>query len=46
MEQALRLLHSCGMPMEDVDFINCDGPTMNNILLKVRLPSHCTVWYQ
>ncbi|PNX88630.1 delta-1-pyrroline-5-carboxylate dehydrogenase mitochondrial-like, partial [Trifolium pratense] len=25
MEQMLRLLHSCGLPVEDVDFINCDG---------------------
>lgn len=25
MEQTLRLLHECGLPLEDVDMINCDG---------------------
>jgi hypothetical protein len=35
MEQMLRLLHSCGLPVEDVDFINCDGKTMNKLLLEV-----------
>ncbi|XP_058762126.1 delta-1-pyrroline-5-carboxylate dehydrogenase 12A1, mitochondrial [Vicia villosa] len=34
MEQMLRLLHSCGLPTEDVDFINCDGKTMNKLLLE------------
>jgi 1-pyrroline-5-carboxylate dehydrogenase len=34
MEQALRLLHHCGMPLTDVDFINSDGPTMHAFLLK------------
>ncbi|KAI3766813.1 hypothetical protein L2E82_16887 [Cichorium intybus] len=34
MEQMLRLLHACGMPMEDVDFINSDGGTMNKLLLE------------
>ncbi|CAN0159314.1 unnamed protein product [Ectocarpus fasciculatus] len=29
MEQTLRLFHHCGMPVEDVDFINCDGPVMH-----------------
>lgn len=29
MEQALRLLHHCGVPMEDLDFINCDGKVMH-----------------
>lgn len=28
MEQALRLLHECGLPMSDVDFINCAGELM------------------
>jgi 1-pyrroline-5-carboxylate dehydrogenase len=28
MEQALRLLHECGLPMTDVDFINCAGELM------------------
>ncbi|XP_011071616.1 probable aldehyde dehydrogenase [Sesamum indicum] len=34
MEQMLRLLHDCGLPLEDVDFINSDGKTMNKILLE------------
>ncbi|KAB2089672.1 hypothetical protein ES319_A03G077500v1 [Gossypium barbadense] len=29
MEQMMRLLHYCGLPAEDVDFINSDGKTMN-----------------
>ncbi|CAM8972723.1 hypothetical protein QQ045_030421 [Rhodiola kirilowii] len=36
MEQMLRLLHSCGLPMEDVDFVNSDGHTMNTILLEAN----------
>ncbi|OIW19616.1 hypothetical protein TanjilG_18426 [Lupinus angustifolius] len=32
MEQFLRLLHTCGLPVEDVDFINSDGKTMNKLL--------------
>lgn len=38
MEQMMRLLHYCGLPVEDVDFINSDGKTMNKILLEVRVP--------
>ncbi|WCJ35977.1 aldehyde dehydrogenase 12A1 [Euphorbia peplus] len=34
MEQMMRLLHSCGLPLEDVDFINSDGKTMNKILME------------
>ncbi|XP_027331583.1 probable aldehyde dehydrogenase isoform X2 [Abrus precatorius] len=34
MEQMLRLLHTCGLPVEDVDFINSDGKTMNKLLLE------------
>ncbi|KAI3767454.1 hypothetical protein L2E82_17580 [Cichorium intybus] len=34
MEQTLRLLHACGMPMEDVDLINSDGGTMDKLLLE------------
>ena len=33
----LRLLHTCGLPLEDVDFINCDGKTMNKLLQEVRI---------
>lgn len=32
MDQMLRLLHACGLPAEDVDFINSDGKTMNKLL--------------
>ncbi|XP_020098232.1 probable aldehyde dehydrogenase isoform X1 [Ananas comosus] len=36
MEQMLRLLHDCGLPMEDVDFINSDGITMNKLLIEAK----------
>ncbi|XP_047330347.1 delta-1-pyrroline-5-carboxylate dehydrogenase 12A1, mitochondrial [Impatiens glandulifera] len=36
MEQMLRLLHECGLPKEDVDFINSDGSTMNKLLLEAK----------
>ncbi|EYU42874.1 hypothetical protein ABFS82_09G034600 [Erythranthe guttata] len=36
MEQMLRLLHECGLPAEDVDFINSDGKTMNKLLLEAE----------
>ncbi|XP_076942986.1 putative aldehyde dehydrogenase [Bidens hawaiensis] len=36
MEQMLRLLHACGMPVEDVDFINSDGMNMNKLLLEAN----------
>jgi 1-pyrroline-5-carboxylate dehydrogenase len=36
MEQTLRLFHECGMPMSDVDMINCDGPEMHDILMKAK----------
>lgn len=36
MEQMIRLLHHCGLPMEDLDFINSDGKTMNKLLLKAN----------
>ncbi|XP_038678953.1 delta-1-pyrroline-5-carboxylate dehydrogenase 12A1, mitochondrial isoform X1 [Tripterygium wilfordii] len=36
MEQALRMLHFCGLPVEDVDFINSDGKIMNKILLEAK----------
>ncbi|VFQ71549.1 unnamed protein product [Cuscuta campestris] len=34
MEQMLRLLHDCGLPLKDVDFLNSDGKTMNKLLLE------------
>ena len=37
MEQFIRLLHECGMPLTDMDFINSDGPVMNKLLLEVSL---------
>ncbi|XP_057417420.1 probable aldehyde dehydrogenase [Lotus japonicus] len=36
MEQMLRLLHNCGLPAEDVDFINSDGKAMNKLLLEAN----------
>eukprot|EP01018_Ginkgo_biloba_P014859 Gb_20362 [translate_table: standard] len=36
MEQMLRLLHQCGLPHADVDFINCDGSIMNQLLLEAN----------
>ncbi|XP_015879750.3 delta-1-pyrroline-5-carboxylate dehydrogenase 12A1, mitochondrial isoform X2 [Ziziphus jujuba] len=36
MEQMTRLLHYCGLPVEDVDFINSDGKTMNKLLLEAN----------
>lgn len=36
MEQMLRLLHACGLPTSDVDFINCDGHVMHELLLKAQ----------
>lgn len=36
MEQMLRLLHECGLPAEDVDFINADGKTTNKLLLEAN----------
>lgn len=29
MEQAMRLFQHCGMPAEDIDFINCDRSVMH-----------------
>ncbi|KAE8681357.1 Aldehyde dehydrogenase 12A1 isoform 3 [Hibiscus syriacus] len=36
MEQMMRLLHHCGLPPEDVDFINSDGKTMNELLMEAN----------
>lgn len=36
MEQMLRLLHECGMPHADVDFLNCDGVAMHKFLLEAK----------
>ena len=32
MEQYLHLLHHCGMPKEDVDLLNCQGPVAENLI--------------
>jgi hypothetical protein len=34
----MRLLHYCGLPVDDVDFINSDGKAMNKLLLEVGFP--------
>lgn len=36
MEQFLRMMHVCGMPKDDVSFINCDGPVMHRILMDAK----------
>lgn len=36
MQEALRMLHACGLPLGDVDFINCDGKVMHDLLLKSK----------
>ncbi|GAB4860715.1 Mitochondrial fission 1 protein [Ancistrocladus abbreviatus] len=36
MDQMMRLLHACGLPVEDVDFINSDGKTMNKLLVEAN----------
>lgn len=34
LEMFLRLLHYCGMPVDDCDLIHCDGPQMEELLKK------------
>lgn len=34
VEEWVRMLHYCGLPKEDLDFIHCDGPLMEKILMK------------
>ena len=36
MEQFLRLMHALGLPPADVDMVNCDGATMNSLLLQAQ----------
>lgn len=33
MEQFLHLLHECGMPKEDVDMLNCQGPVAEELIM-------------
>jgi len=37
MEQFLRLLHHCGMPMEDVDFLNCQGEVASELISRSNI---------
>jgi len=34
MEQFLRMLHHCGLPTTDIDFIYSDGPVMNELMVQ------------
>lgn len=34
LEQWIRMLHYCGLPKEDMDFLHADGPVMEHILKK------------
>jgi len=34
MEQFIRLLHHVGLPKTDIDFIYCDGPVMNELMVQ------------
>jgi len=36
MEQFVRLLHACGLPATDVDFINCTGGQMHRLLKRAQ----------
>lgn len=36
MDQFVRLLHDCGLPKNDVDVLNCQGPIMNEVLTTAR----------
>lgn len=37
MDTILKLMHANGLPEEDVDFIHCDGETMQTLLLNSQL---------
>mmetsp|Transcript_8450 Transcript_8450/g.12900 ORF Transcript_8450/g.12900 Transcript_8450/m.12900 type:complete len:274 (+) Transcript_8450:172-993(+) len=34
LEQWVRMLHYCGLPKEDLDFLQCDGPVAEHVLVK------------
>lgn len=34
MEQFIRMLHHVGLPKTDIDFVYCDGPVMNEIMVQ------------
>jgi len=33
MEQTLRMFHHCGMPLTDCDMLQCDGKSMEKIIV-------------
>ena len=37
IEQFIRLLHNCGLPMEDVDFLNCQGPVASELIAQSNI---------
>ena len=36
LEQWIRMLHYCGLPKEDLDMVQCDGPVVEKILKKAK----------
>ena len=34
MEQFIRMLHHVGLPKEDMDYIYCEGPVMNHVMVQ------------
>lgn len=36
MEQAIRMLHACGLPKGDLDFINGGGAVMQELLVRAQ----------
>lgn len=36
MEQFLRLMNHCGAPLEDIDFINCRGKSMEKLIAMTK----------
>ena len=36
MSEFIKLLHHCGMPLEDLCFINCSGSTMHRLLMDLQ----------
>lgn len=36
MEQFLQMLHACGLPKTDVDYINCDGEVMGRFIRSAK----------
>ena len=36
LEAFIRLLHHCGLPLEDLDLIHNDGPSMEQLIKQVN----------